>query len=279
MAVVLGVLAWVWADASVRIPVVVILTVAYPYLVYASVWAWDVVVRLDAARATEADLAVTRERLRFAADLHDIQGHSLQVIALKAELAERLLEARPEAAAEQISEVRGEAADALARARELARGYRATGIEDELANARDVLAVAGFDCSTEIVELPDDAAVRSLFGRVLREATTNVLRHADPGPVEITTGRRRDESGGRDVWRLEVANQAAIPFVPAVADGHAGGLAGDHADGQAGAGLVGLAERVEALSGRLTARVSDGAGPSRFVLTVSVPVGRGAESS
>lgn len=59
---------------------------ALPFMVISGVWWWEIVVTLDRHRAAAADLAVAEERLRFAADLHDIQGHHLQVIALKAEL-------------------------------------------------------------------------------------------------------------------------------------------------------------------------------------------------
>lgn len=263
VAVVLAAVAWALSGEEHVVPAMLVITLVYPYLVFASVWAWDVVTRLDAARATEADLAVARERLRFASDLHDIQGHSLQVIALKAELAERLLGADPDAAAVQISEVRVEAADALTRTRELARGYRATGIEDELDNARDVLTVAGFECATEVEALPRDSTIRSLLGRALREATTNVLRHADAGPVHIGLGRR-PAVGGDAVWQLRVVNQVSAPT------GSEDLVIHD------GAGLAGLADRADRLGGRVETEVRDSAGRREFVLTVAVPAGAGA---
>lgn len=266
LAVLVVLLAWLVADRDVIFelpPVVPILVVAYPYLVFASVWAWDVVTRLDRARAVEADLAVTRERLRFASDLHDIQGHSLQVIALKAELAERLLQVKPDDAAIQIAEVRSEAAEALTQTRELVRGYRATSIEDELDNARDVLSEAGFDTSTDVDELPGGSTIRALFGRALREATTNVLRHAEPGPVRIDVGRRTVVGSRRDEWQLRVANS-----VPDRTE--RGGGTRD------GAGLAGLTERAERLGGRVETEVHDGPGAPRFVLTVSAPATGGS---
>lgn len=255
LAVGVGVCAWLVADDRLLVPVVVFMTLAYPYIVFASAWAWDVVVRLDVARRSEADLAVARERLRFASDLHDIQGHSLQVIALKAELGERLLDARPEDAAVQISEVRSEAADALARTRELARGYRAAGIDAELDNARDVLTVAGFECTTSVEDSPRGGETRAVLGRVLREATTNVLRHAESGPVEIRLDRRARGGAGdrRREWVLEVANSV------------------QGSPGPAGGGLSGLADRAQAIGGRLTADVVETDGGRRFVLTVTVP--------
>lgn len=237
VAVLAVAVAWTIASGARNQPTMLWITIVYPYLMFASVWAWDVVTRLDAARATEADLAVTRERLRFASDLHDVQGHSLQVIALKAELAERLLEVKPDDAAVQLSEVRTEAAEALSRTRELARGYRATSIEDELANARDVLSVAGFECTTQAEELPRDGAVRALFGRALREATTNVLRHAEGGPVHIDVGRGPERGGAAEGWWLRVVNCATLPYVTT------GGGTSD------GAGLAGLAERADRLGG------------------------------
>lgn len=276
VAVLAAVIAWIATPGVGRVPAVMVISALYPYLVFASVWAWDVVTRLDRARATEADLAVTRERLRFASDLHDIQGHSLQVIALKSELAERLLSLKPEAAAVQIAEVRMEAADALARTRELARGYRATSIEAELDNARDVLTVAGFDCTVEVLELPRDIDIRALFGRVLREATTNVLRHAEEGPVRIEVGRgtaANDASSPRGDWRLQVTNH--VTATDRLAEMRGDGV-------RDGAGLAGLADRASRLGGKVDAGLVDDddndddvastfAEAAQFVLTVTVP--------
>lgn len=273
VAVIAAALAWTTAGGGHMVPAMLVITIAYPYIVFVSVWAWDVVNRLDLARATEADLAVTRERLRFASDLHDIQGHSLQVIALKSELAERLLAVKPDDAAVQLSEVRTEAAEALSRTRELARGYRATNIVDELDNARDVLSIAGFECTAVVRDLPQDGAVRSLFGRALREATTNVLRHAEGGPVHIDVGRGTERGGAGDGWWLRVVNRATIPYIPAGAEPRDGAAMRD------GAGLAGLAERADALGGRVTAGVRDDSGSSSFVLTVSVPESGVAEGA
>ena len=108
-------------------------------------WFWELVHRLEAARRLEGQLAVADERLRFAADLHDIQGHHLQVIALKSELATRLAEADPPAAAAQMAEVQEHARTALADTREVVQGYRQTPLTEELANATRVLEAAGID--------------------------------------------------------------------------------------------------------------------------------------
>ena len=250
-----------------------VLHVFFPVMTWASVWAWDVVRRIDDARATEGRLAVARERLRFAADLHDIQGHSLQVIALKAELAERLLPdsghsadpARIAAARAQIAEIRALAADAMSETRELVQGYRAPALEEELDNARDVLAAAGFDCTVDAAVLPDDATVRAVFGRVLREATTNVLRHAAPGPVEVSIARTavRAATAPNDSWVLRIGNAAAPKEKPSSRSGD-------------GSGLAGLRERLAEAGGTLEV-LHDGPTPpssgstGRFTLTATVP--------
>lgn len=232
----------------------------FPATTWATVWAWDVVRRVDDARATESRLAVARERLRFAADLHDIQGHSLQVIALKAELAERLLAKDPTAATAQIAEIRALAADAMGETRELVQGYRAPALDEELANARDVLAAAGFTARLDAAVLPDDAAVRAVFGRVLREATTNVLRHAAPGEVDIAIADR----GG--AWSLTVGNAM-------------GAAATSSSEPGRGSGLAGLRERLRAAGGELTT-LYDAPAPSpggqspRFTLTATLPHAR-----
>lgn len=239
-----------------------ILHAIYPSMIAATAWAWDVLRRVNEARAAEGRLAVARERLRFAADLHDIQGHTLQVIALKAELAERLLPdagapdpARAAAARAQIAEVRTLAADALAETRQLVRGYRAPELGEELANARDVLAAAGFACRTDADHLPADPAICEAFGRVLREATTNILRHAAPGPVDIAVAERPDG------WQLRVGNAVAAAGSPESA-------ATD------GSGLAGLRARLAAAGGRLDVLSDDST--DRFTLLAAMP---GAGSS
>ncbi|MFJ8635700.1 sensor histidine kinase [Streptomyces sp. NPDC093568] len=210
-------------------------------------WAWDTARRLDEARRLEAELAVREERLRFAADLHDIQGHHLQVIALKAELAERLVERDPARAAGEMKEVRRLAADALSDTRAVVRGYRRTTLDDELANATRVLAAAGIEARTTLDpdagELPDPA--RRLLGLVMREATTNVLRHSRAGHAEV---RYRVADGHA---RLSVINDGA--------EEHPGALDGT--------GLRGLAERLEAAGGELTWR-HDG---DRFMVEAALP--------
>jgi two-component system, NarL family, sensor histidine kinase DesK len=188
-----------------------------------------------------AELAVADERLRFAADLHDIQGHHLQVIALKSELAARLVRTDPARAAAEMEEVRRLAAEALDDTRAVVQGYRRTTLDDEIANATRVLAAAGIDARMNLEPAaaggPDRLATagRHLLGLVMREATTNVLRHS--GAARVTVELTED----------------GVQAVLVVTDDGAGAGAGLTVVGSPGSGLAGLRERVTALGGELAA--------------------------
>ncbi|MDF5752715.1 histidine kinase [Spongiactinospora sp. TRM90649] len=211
-------------------------------------WAWDVAERLDQARELAAEVAVKDERLRFAADLHDIQGHHLQVIALKAELAARLVQADPARAEAEMREVQRLSTDALSDTRAVVQGYRRTTLEAEIANAAKVLTAAGIDA--RMAADPDAAelssAGRHLLGLVMRETTTNVLRHSRARHAEAAY----QVSDG--LARLRVANDGVS----------------DPPRGDTGTGLAALAERLQAAGGSLTwAREGD-----RFEVVATLPV-------
>ncbi|MGW3768358.1 sensor histidine kinase [Actinomadura verrucosospora] len=211
-------------------------------------WAWDIAGRLDEARRLSAELAVKDERLRFAADLHDIQGHHLQVIALKSELAARLAETDPPRAAAEMREVRRLAADALGDTRAVVLGYRRTSLDDEIANATRILASAGIDARTTAEPAAIGDTARHLLGLVMREATTNLLRHSRARHASVDYR----VTGG--VARLRVGN-----------DGASGPGAGP------GTGLTALAGRLRTAGGDLTwTRDAD-----RFELTASLPAANG----
>ncbi|MFA1550228.1 sensor histidine kinase [Actinomadura chokoriensis] len=209
-------------------------------------WAWDITGRLDEARRLSAELAVKDERLRFAADLHDIQGHHLQVIALKSELAARLAEADPERATAEMRDVQRLATDALRDTREVVRGYRRTSLDDEIANATRILASAGIDTRTTAEPAAVTEAARHLLGLVMREATTNLLRHSRARHASIDYR----VTGG--VARLRVSNDGVFDVT--------GGAA-------SGTGLRSLAERLGPAGGDL-AWTRDG---GRFEVTASLP--------
>lgn len=199
---------------------------------------------LEKARVDEARLAVAEERVRFARDLHDVFGRTLSAVALKSELAAAQAErGRPEAAA-TMREVQAIAAGALTEVREVVRGYREADLAAELAGARSLLESAGIGVSTVVDSAPLPPPVARSFAWVVREATTNALRHARATHVQLAL--IRDASGAT----LTVANDG-VPVARPVG---------------AGSGLAGLAERLAEVDGVLDAGV-DG---DRWVLRAHV---------
>ena len=197
------------------------------------------------ARDELARSAVAEERLRFARDLHDLLGHSLSLIALKSELAGRLAERDPGRARQEMADVEAAARRALAEVRDAVSGYRQVSLAQALAEARSALSAAGITLRSPAPGEPLPGAVDAVLGWVIREATTNVLRHSAARAVGVDLVR-----GEGDVT-LTVTDD------------------GTGAAGAAGAGLAGLAERVEALGGRLAAGPG---GSSGFRLTAVVPL-------
>ncbi|MFF9274196.1 sensor histidine kinase [Streptomyces griseosporeus] len=238
------------AHGPVEVLMVVFLTVfgVVFSLLAARCGAWTLAVLWEAERAreVEARLAVAEERLRFGRDLHDVMGRNLAVIALKSELAVQLARrGRPEAV-EQMIEVQRIAQESQREVRDVVRGYREADLGVELAGAQGVLTAAGIDCEVagETAGLP--AEVQSALGWVVREATTNVLRHGDARRCTVGLTVRE----GHAV--LTVENDGA--------DAVAGG---------GGSGLAGLRERLAAVDGTLTAGpVGDGV----FRVVAEVPV-------
>lgn len=222
-----------------------------PFVLLSSLWWWGIVVELDRHRRLAGELAVTQERLRFAADLHDIQGHHLQVIALKSELAERMLTINPEAAREHIHETRLIAKEALEETRSLVSGYREVNLSDELQNAREVLTAAGADCTLELDSLPPESEIQRSLAMSVREATTNILRHSNADQAAISLDKTIDG------WTLTVRNNGLGP--------------GQESGSAPGNGLTGLQERVAAIGGQLDTNSGSGS----FELRVRVPLKEG----
>lgn len=150
--------------------------------------AWLFVRRLERAKEAEAELAVARERVRFAGDLHDIQGQSLHVIKLKAALARHVLRADPDRADAELGEIRRLADEAITETRALAYARHELHLAAEIENAKRLCEAAGIVVSTQVSGGADDAA-HPLLAQVLREATTNLLRHARPTTVSIRASR------------------------------------------------------------------------------------------
>ncbi|MEU9149433.1 histidine kinase [Streptomyces sp. NPDC048417] len=229
-----------------------------------SVWLLNAVYELDEARETRARLAVAEERLRFGRDLHDVLGRNLAVIALKSELAVQLARRERPEAVQQMIEVQRIAQESQREVRAVVRGYRDADLAAELAGAQGVLAAAGIDCAVtgDTTGLP--AEVQSALGWVVRETTTNVLRHGDAG--RCTVGLRVLE--GHVV--LTVENDG-------VAVRAGGGDGGAGVGGGGGSGIAGLRERLAVVEGTLEAGP---VGADGFRVVASVPLtGRTADAN
>nr|WP_225954481.1 histidine kinase [Kibdelosporangium phytohabitans] len=205
---------------------------------------WEGVLKLEEARRDAAELAATRERLRLAEDLHDILGHALEVVSLKSELAVRLTD--PEKSKAEMIEVQRLARSALRDVRALAHGNRPTDFAIELTGARNLLDSAGISCDFDADPAGLSTGERDLFGRVLREAMTNALRHSDPRTCTVSLVVKPDQAV------LRIVNDGVAPL----------------RQGDEGSGLAGLTRRVEASGGSFTARNVD---PASFEVIASLP--------
>ncbi|RKT85232.1 two-component system, NarL family, sensor histidine kinase DesK [Saccharopolyspora antimicrobica] len=145
---------------------------------------YDIVAELEEAREREAELAVIRERVRFAGDLHDIQGHTLHVVKLKTALARKLVDSDAERAKQELREIHDLVSDTITQTKELAYAQRRLNLSAELENARNLFEAAGIDVRVDR-EADVDQRVGELLGQVLRETTTNILRHAQATQVRI----------------------------------------------------------------------------------------------
>ena len=200
-------------------------------------------VEVLAVREENAQLALADERNRFARDLHDILGHSLTVITVKAELADRLFDADPERARAEVRDLERLSRDALADVRRAVEGYRELTLPGELSRARSALSAA--EIVADLPNSTDDVAgdVRELFAWTVREGITNVIRHSGARHCRVRLSARE---------------------VEVVDDGHGSRQASSP---EAGHGLIGLRERAAALGGTVVTRSLD----PGFSLTVVVP--------
>lgn len=187
-------------------------------------------VKLRMAQEEIEALAAVAERERIARDLHDVLGHTLSVIVLKSELAGRLIASNPARASEEIAEVERTARTALAEVREAIGGYRARGLAAEIETARKTLNTAGVTLHVEAADSNEaklTATEESVLALALREAVTNIVRHAHAQTCRLrfvtTNGQRR--------------------FI--IEDD------GQHTEVREGNGLRGMRERVESLGGHL----------------------------
>jgi len=213
---------------------------------------------LTEARAEVAGLAAEAERSRIARDLHDLLGHSLTTITVKAGLARRLSAVDPDRAAREIAEVEELARRSLADVRTAVTGYREVSLTGELASGRELLRVVGIEAdlpgSSDVVR----SDLHELFGWVVREGLTNVVRHARASRCTVTLSR---------------------DAVEIVDDGIATARVGAAAGGLDGSGLRGLRERVAAAGGTVEAGPVGTAVHGGWRLRVEVPATAAAPSA
>ncbi|MFI6292805.1 sensor histidine kinase [Nonomuraea sp. NPDC050790] len=205
------------------------------------------VFEIHAARGSLARMAVVRERLRVARDLHDLLGYNLSAITLKTELTYRLLPAAPERARAEAEESLEIARQALIDVGGAASGSHAMSLAAEGESSMSTLASADIDATLDLACGPLPPYVETVLGIVLREAITNVLRHSKATRCVI------EAEAGEGAVRLRVSNDGAEPgAMPR----------------PGGTGLPNLRARVEGIGGTLTA------GPGEdgwFVVLARVP--------
>ena len=191
--------------------------------------------KLRRAQEENVALAAVAERERIARDLHDVLGHTLSVIVLKAELAGRLIESDPQRAAHEMADVERTARTALSEVREAIGGYRSQGLTAEMERAGKTLQSAGvaLSCESPVPQL--NASEETVLCLTLREAVTNIVRHAKATQCRIRFTRSED-----GFHSLLITDDGTEPKI------------------REGNGLRGMRERVQALGGRLSISTSPG---------------------
>jgi two-component system, NarL family, sensor histidine kinase DesK len=181
-------------------------------------------------------LAALAERERIGRDLHDLLGHTLSLIAIKAELAEKLAGRDADGAVREIADVKNIARDALKEVRVAVSGIRSAALEGEIAAARALLGSSGVELAAPHVETALPAEVETDVAMIVREAVTNIHLH----------------SGARHAI-IEIQRDAEAVLLVVRDDGK-GGIT------RRGNGLTGIGERVRSLAGTLDIQSSPGEG-------------------
>jgi two-component system sensor histidine kinase DesK len=173
-------------------------------------------------------LAKRAERERIARDLHDLLGHTLSLVAIKADLAGRFVAMGDERSVTEIEQIGRIARDALAQVREAIAGLRRVGLRDALRASRTMLEASGLETRVQDDPVPNlsDAQEIALAQAVL-EASTNIVRHSGASRAAIGLLLDSDSVGVR------------------IDDNGKGGCI------EPGNGLRGMGERLRALGGKL----------------------------
>jgi two-component system sensor histidine kinase DesK len=212
----------------------------------------DALRALHAARTSLARQAVMEERLRLARDLHDLLGHTLSLIAIKSELAGRLVEKDSTRAVQEVHEVERVARQALREVRAAVAGYRRPTLANELDSARQILEAASIACMMEnrVEALPVEADTALAW--TVREAVTNVIRHSRA-----------------QFCLIRISHEEGTVCVEIINDGYD---EQERAAAYTGGGLTGLSERITAQGGQLEAGPLTRDGSPGFRLWVELPI-------
>jgi two-component system, NarL family, sensor histidine kinase DesK len=233
----------------------------------------DTMQTLRRTRAELARAAVAEERLRIARDLHDLLGHSLSLITLKAELAGRVLTSDPDRAAREVSELESVARQSLADVRGAVAGFRQPDLAGELTAAQELLDAAGIASDISSAGADDlPQKVDSTLAWAVREGATNVVRHsrATRVTVRVSADQAAAVAEISDNGPAAPDAEEIVPAAPALTAGPDGRVAAARRrPAFAGSGLAGLTERVRSLGGEIAAGAIE---PQGFLLRVVVPL-------
>jgi two-component system sensor histidine kinase DesK len=207
--------------------------------------------QLQLANEEIARMSKNEERQRISRDLHDTLGHTLSLITLKSELAEKLIMKNPERAVQEVKDIQATSRAALKQVRELVSGMNAVTVRDEISNAKQILAAANVALRIK-GGFSEDAAsplIDNLLGMCLREAVTNVVKH----------------SRARTCTIEQAEDEASLKL--AVSDDGQGMDADAAALLSGGSGLKGMRERLKLVEGDVHIESARGRG-TRVVFTV-----------
>jgi two-component system, NarL family, sensor histidine kinase DesK len=203
--------------------------------------------RAQGAGTQLAQLTSVRERERFSMDLHDILGHSLSAITLKAELTRKLVSNDPALAQDELAEIVELARQATVDVRLMASGYSTISLAREAGSAASLLSAACIKPQVAIDCGVLDDKVDAVLAIVLREAVTNVLRHSTARNCAILANQ-----DDRMITLKVINDGVSRPLKP----------------GTGGHGLHNLARRLEGIGGELSTSASQ---DDEFSLFAMVP--------
>ncbi|MFB9325884.1 sensor histidine kinase [Paenibacillus aurantiacus] len=213
--------------------------------------------RLSDANEEIARLTRQEERQRISRDLHDTLGHTLSLITLKSELAEKLIAKNPERAVQEVRDIQSTSRAALKQVRELVAQMNAVTLESEVASAARILEAAGIELRTEgeVGARAGSPIIDNLLGMCLREAVTNVVKHSRARSCVIALQEEADKT----VLTIEddgVGMPEAAGRVPV-------------APGQGGSGLQGMRDRLRLIEGSI--RYESGAEGKGTRMSITAP--------